>query len=359
MKLTSLIQDKTRSAAAMTVRAQAVAEENPDELRWDIFSSRKPVNGLRFSESALVDFRFVAERRPYNTRGIEMPEKFGSLREFMHLPIQARKTIDEEEIEALGVATDDERILIELLGGTVPGRVDAMTLADYRRYELDFFRGWATGTILAKNYATKAIAIVSFGFAADRYKTAATPWSDAGVNAYDEAVAFARSSKSLTGGIVGFYLSGDALEAIRADAPANANGRQPGDADLADLIGAEAGIGSFRFVTDDRVFNVPSDATADGFDITTGTAPQRVWPVGAVAAIPAGIEVADSCFSPVRRASDIAGVDGKAKVSNRDVTIVYVPNADDTQVEIQAQLNAYPAFIEQRTAVIDTGITKA
>ena len=358
MKLTTLIKDKARSAAAMTVRAQAVAEENPDDLRYDIFSSRKAVNGLRFSETTDIDFRFVAERRPYNTRGIEMPEKFGSLREFMHLPIQARKTIDEEEIEALGVATDDERILLELLGGTIPERVDGMTRADYRRYELDFFHGWATGTILAKNYRSKAIAIVSFGFAADRYKVAATAWDDAGVNAYDEAVTFARSAKGLTGGMEGLYLSGDVLEAIRADAPANANGRQPGDTGLADLIAGEAGIGSFRFVTDDRVFDVPSASDADGFDAETGTAPQRIWPIGAVAAIPAGIEVGESCFSPVRRASDIAGVAGNAKVSNRDVTIVYVPNADDTQLEIQAQLNAYPKFNEQRVAVIDTGITE-
>ena len=358
MKLTALLKDKRRSAAAQTVRAQAVAAENPDELRWDIFAQRAEARGLMFSESSDVDFRFVAERRAYNTRGIEMPEQFGTLREFMHLPIQAKKTIDEEEIEALGAATEDEAILLELLGASIPGRTDKLTRADYRRLEADFFRSWATGTILAKNVNTKAVAIVSFGFAAKRYKTAATAWSDAGVNAYEEAVKFYRAGKNMTGGGEGLYLSGALLEAIREDAPRNlVTGLPLGDAEIAALIAGQTG-GQFRFVVDDRVHDVAAAPGEAGYDAKTGTRPERIWPVGAAAVIPAGVRVGEVRFSPVRRASTVSGATGAAKTSNRDVTIVYVTNNDETSLEMQAQLNAYPALNESKVAVIETGVTE-
>jgi len=357
MKLTALIKDKRRSAAAMTVRAQAVAAENPDELRWDIFAMRGEANSLKFSESSDVDFRFVAERRPYNTRGIEMPEKFGTMREFMHLPIQAKKTIDEEEIEGLGAATEDERILLELLGATIPGRTDKMTRADYRRLEMDFFWGWATGMITAKNFLSKVVALVSFGYAADRYKSAATPWDDAGVNAWEALIAWYRMEKNRLGGGEGVYLSGAVMEAVREDAPVNQQTGLPlGDTELAALAAGQTG-GQFRFVVDDRVADVPAAADAEGFDPDTGTAPKRYWPVGACAVIPSGVRVGEVKFSPVRRASDVSGSAPNAKVSNRDVTIVFVPNADETQLEMQAQLNAYPAFDERKISVVDTGIT--
>lgn len=353
MQVTKIVQNKANSAAAMTVRAQAVAAQNPDDLRFDIFFRRTPADSMRISEATERDLRFVAERRPYNTRGIEMPEVFGPMREFLFLPIQVRKTIDEEEIQMLGVPTDNERMVLELLGTSVPRRVDKMTLADYRRMEVDSFTAWATGQAIAKNYVSKAVALIDLGFDSARYETAATAWDDAGVNAFTEFVAWYRSAIAMTGGGEGVYLSGAVLEAIRADAPDNQlTGLPLGNAELQDIISGQVGS-AFRFVTDDRKFDIPdAAATSD-----TGTVNTRVWPVESVAVIPQGISVGDARFAPVTRASDVVSQIPSAKATSRDVTIVYVPNADGTQFEIQAQLNAYPWPNEQRVAVMDTGIT--
>lgn len=358
MKLTSIVQDKSRNAAAMTVRAQAVAATNPDNNRFGIFYTRQDAQSMRMSEMTSVNFRFVAERRPYNTRGIEMPEKFGPMREFIFLPIQVKKTIDEEEIQALGVPTDNERMVLELLGTTIPQRIDGMTLADYRRLEFDCLQAWATGLIYAKNYNTKVTALVSFGFAADRHEVAATAWDDAGVNAWDEFVAWARAKKAQLGSLEGVYLSGSALEVIREDAPTNqVTGLPLGDGELAQLVASQIG-GTFRFVVDDRVADVPVEAGTAGRDDETGTLPTRYWPIGAVAAIPQGLRIGEVRFAPVIRATDVVAQVPNNKASVRDVAVIYVPNDDGTNLEIQVQLNAYPALNEQRVGVIDIGITE-
>ena len=359
MKASTIVKDKRRSAAAMTVRAREVAAQTEEQFRFNTFARRREVLNMEFSESADADFRFVAERRPYNTRGLEMPEVFGTLRDFKHLPIQGKKTIDEDEIDTLAALGDTEAQLAERIGLTIPERVDKLTLGDLRRLDYDFLGAWATGTMLVKNKATKQVAIVSFKFMGTRYKVAATPWDDPSVNAYEAFVAWYRAERRKLGGGIGVYTSGEVLEAVREDAPVNVqNGLPLGDSELEALIGGQVG-GTFAFYLDDRADPVAATADSEGFDPDTGTAPKRYWPVSACAVVPPSVEVGEVCVAPVRRADSLPGVEGSAaKGSNRDVTIVYVTKDDDTALEIQAQFNAYPALDERLIGVIDTGITE-
>lgn len=355
MKISALIQDPRRSQALATARAQRVVANVNQTLRWPAFFTRTSSQSMKLTKSTNSTFQFVAERRPYDTRGIEMPEKVGALTEMIHLPIQVRKTYGEEDVIALGLPVSAEAAALEALGLTFDDTLDRLARADALRVEFDALRAWHSGDILAKNFATKVTALVSFGVDAARYETASTAWDDAGVNAWNEFVAWARLWSGELGGLGGAYMSGADLEVIRADAPVNTQTGLPlGNDDLGNLVGSQIG-GAFRFVTDDRRFDV-SDATPD--DIATTTSKQRVWPIGKVAAIPAGnVPIGTVEFVPVTRAGDLAAQVPEAKIQRDDVTIIYVTNDDGTSLEVQAQLNAYPDLDHASIAVMNTGVT--
>jgi len=346
MNLLALANRDGLTDADMTIRAQALRNENPERLRWDVFYAQAEADNMMLSEYERADFAFVAERRPYNTQGLEMPEKFGELKHMLFLPIQLKKTIDEEEIQTLNVPTDEEEMVLNLMEKRLPDRVDKLVLADERRAEIDAFHAWATGTIKAKNYRTKDVALVSYGFAPERYQTAATPWSDSGVDSFSELVAWLRDARSLVGATTAVYMDGYTLQVLIDDAPDDDRGLPLGQGELEQLVSSKSGR-EISFVVDDQEFDT---------DLSGGTV--RRWPVGKVAAVPEGFTLGQMRFAPVSRASDLIGeASDPASIEQRDVTVFYVGNNDGTQLQIQAQLNAYPAPRENDMAVIDNGVT--
>ena len=352
MKISTLVADPSRSEALSTARAQRVAQlVTETQMRWPAFFNRTTGTSMKVATSTRSNLKFVAERRPYDTRGIEMPRDFGSITEMLHLPIQARVTYGEEDIQILGLPED---AAIAALGLGFDDNLDGLAIADARRLEMDLLRLWHSGDIVAKNFATKAIALVSVGVDAERYETATTPLDDGAVNAWEEVAAFARNWNG-DFALGGFYTSGKDMEVIRADAPTNLITGQPlGDAELGQLMASTIGSPGFRFVTDDRRFDV-SAAAPD--NVRTGTSKERVWPVGKLAAIPAAGSVGEARFVPVTRASDLSGVVGAGKARRDDVTVVYVTNDDDTSLEVQAQLNVAPDLYGESVAVLNTGVT--
>lgn len=350
--LRALIRDPKRSQALATARAQRVVANEADRLRWPAFFTRTPSQSMRLAKSSRSTFRFVAERRPYDTRGIEMPRQFGTLTEMLHLPIQARVTYGEEDIIALGLPVDAEAAALEVLSLSFDDDLDGLAVADARRFELDCLRAWQYGDILAKNYRTGAVAMVSFGVDSARYETVDTALDDAGVNAWQVFIAWARKWSNEMGGLAGVYISGVELEVIRADAPVNTQTGLPlGDTDLGALVASQIGGGSFRFVTDDRTFDVSASGATD---LKTNTAKTRAWDVGRIAAIPTGATIGTANFVPVTRAGDLASQVPQGTIRRDDVTIIYVPNDDGTSLETQAQLNAYPDLDHASIAVLNT-----
>ena len=345
MNLSALTAREGLSAAEMTIRAQALRNENPDRLRWSVFYAQDEADNMQLREFGRADFAFVTERRPYNTQGLELPEKFGELKHMLFLPIQIKKTIDEEEIQMLNVPTDNERMVLELMEKRIPDRVDKMVLADERRLEVDGFHAWATGNIKAKNYQTKQVALVSYGFASERYQSATTPWSDSTVNSLAELIAWLRDARSLVGTVVRVYMDGYTLQVLLDDAPTDANDLPLAQGELEQYVSAKSGR-EVRFAVDDQEFET---------DLEGGKV--RRWPVGKVAAVPEGFRIGQMRFAPVSRASDLIDQVDSDEIEQRDVTVFYVTNDDGTQLQIQAQLNAYPAPRENDIAVMDNGIT--
>jgi hypothetical protein len=105
----------------------------------------------------------------------------------------------------------------------------------------------------------------------------------------------------------------------------------------------------FQFVINETSL----DIFADGGTTKTRT---KVWPAETVAAIPEGNAVGYSGFAPVVRAGELRAEAAEAGIDVNGVTVYYVSRNDGKQMDIQAQLNAFPVPDEQRVFVISVGV---
>src|SRR5688500_11747658 len=96
----------------------------------------------------------------------------------------------------------NQALIANIMQSTVPGRVDAIAMANYRRLELDAFEAWALGTVTQRNPQNASETFqASFGFDAGRYQTAGTAWNDNTLNAYDELLDWLEDGEDAIGPI--------------------------------------------------------------------------------------------------------------------------------------------------------------
>jgi hypothetical protein len=223
--------------------------------------------------------------------------------------------------------------------------------ACWRRLEFDTFNAWSAGEIVQRNPENAAQTFtMSFGFGSNHYLTAATAWNDGGVNAYNLLQSWIVAAEDRIGPIQGAMTSLAVFNAILADAPNLPNAVTMTRSALEDRISEDRGR-PFTLVVNERKVDVFSD----GGTVHVRT---RLWPVGAIAAIPDDGVVGRVAFAPVLAAWDVASEAGPNVAINKNREICY-PEVHNhgKRVEFRAQLNALPIPEKGRTYVTATGVT--
>lgn len=336
--------------AGLTVRAQAIDPTDRGRLYWSGFFPRRDVDSVTLADLTTLDDRPTADRREWNQRGRHVPPRLPARREVNIVPIEAYDKIGEFEMQRLGERFNaNEAQMAEVMGVSIPARVERLALADYRRLELDSFESWLLGTITQRNPQNAAETYqASWGFAAGRIQTAATAWNDPSLNAYNEFIAWAEDALTTVGSFAGAGMRLATLQAIQADAPDLLGGVTMTRAQLAQRIADDLGQPFQFFVIEDTV-----DVYDDGGITTTAT---KVWPAEKVAAIPEGGTIGFSAFAPVLRAQELARALPAAGIDTRGCTIYYDEAGTGRDLTIEAQINAMPVPDEQRVFVIDAGV---
>lgn len=344
-----MIQNLT--AAALTVRAQAIDPTNRGQLKWNMFFPRADVMSTQFKDVMTLDDRFVADRREWNGNGRQIPIRTPEMRDVSFTPIESYQKIGEQELQKMADnAMGNQEVVTELIAANLPRRVDAMTMANYRRLEIDCVNAWVKGQIIQTNPETGANYTVSFGFAGSRLQTAGTAWNNGATNAYTNFVAWLKDARGAVGALAGAVMRQNVLNEILNDAPASViSGFKLTQRELEQRISDELG----------STFSIA--IWEDGFDVFTdgGTAATRtsVFPAGYIAAVPVGGSIGSSAFAPVYRARSIAAETPEARVDINGVAVFYNSENDGKILKPTVQLNAFPVPNEQFVYAINTGIS--
>lgn len=343
-------QEAELTDAALTVRVQAIPPNDTGRLFWDVFFPRQNVDSVMLSDiSGKVDFRPVSDRREWNTRGRLISLKTPELSKLEFVPIEAYFKIAEREMQHLMERTlGNQALFRQIVGVDVPTRVDSLALANLRRMEIDAFKAWALGEVVAMNPTDGSTVTVSYGFDASRYTTAGTAWNDAGVNAYDEFIAWVEDGIDAVGGTIGTVMRRASFKEIQKDAPQGINAIPLTRQQLADRVSQDLGI-DFRFF----IFEQRLDTYNDGGLATTRT---NVWPAEKIALIPLGTSVGNMAFAPVGRAFDIANTNPGAEIDVRGQSVFKEIAGNGRELTIECQANSFPVPVEANLWVADIGV---
>lgn len=350
-KLSWIEQEEELTAAALTLRAQQLSPDDMDALSWPDFAPRVNVESTEINEMGEIDDRPVASRREWDARGRLIPLETPTQRRIEFIPIEARDAIREKEINKLSTEVrGNQAIFRDVIGARIPSRVDRLARANLRRIEVDYISGWTMGYVDQDNPETGGVVRFNFELDAQRYWTAPTPWSDPGVNAYDQFITwYTAGLDAVGGGAEGVRLRRVRLSEIQRDAPALSGGVKMTRAALEQRISEDlgAGEGGFRFFVDEE--NV--DLFPDGGTLKVRT---KRWPAEKIALVPVGLQVASTAFAPVVRAQDlVAEVGAGAGIDVRGNTVYYDEQNGGRGLTMEVQLNAFPVPHEHRVWVAD------
>jgi hypothetical protein len=337
------------TAAALTVRAQTISPNDNGRLKWDIFFPIRPVDSVDLEDVTTLDYRPTADRREWNQRGRLVPIKTPDRRKVSIVPIESYYTWGEYELQKLNErAVGNEAIIAQIMQSTVPGRVDALTAANWRRLEVDTFNAWALGTIVQRNPQNAAETYTaSFGFSASRYQTAGTAWNDGAQNAYNNLISWLNDAENAIGPVRGVLSRRNFILEVQRDAPTMAGGNTMTLRGLEERIQDDTGFDFSFFPMEDTV-----EIFDDGGVTTTAT---KVWPAQRIAAIPVGNIVGAVASAPVVRAMEIARQVPGAGVSVNGMTAFYEEHNNGRELTVEVQGNQLPIPDEQKMFVMDVG----
>jgi hypothetical protein len=339
------------SPATLTVLAQTISPNDQGMLKWDMFFPREDVSSVDLDEITTLDFRPVSDRREWNQRGRQIVPKTPELRNLSIVPVEAYRKWGEYEMQkireqAMGANAD---VLERIIGNQIRPTVRRLTEANYRRVEVDAMTAWSQGIVTAKNPQTGETQQVSFSFDADRMSTAGTAWDNSGISAYDELTDWLEDAIDAVGPIEGIVLRLPVLRAIQADAPDLLGGVSMTRAQLAQRVSDDLGYPFEFFLFEDTL-----DIYNDGGTETTRT---KVWPVGRVAAVPAGGRVGRTAFAPVVRAMDLVDSMPGSGIDTNGMTVYYEEENVGRDLTLEVQCNPLTVPDENRLYVRDTGIS--
>ena len=333
---------------ALTVEAQtATLPDDEVHLGEDLFP-REDVDSVDVADVTVEELRPESETREWNAPGVTLPKPTGRKFGMNILPIEARDQIDEHEAQKLAelelLAGEDalhRRLIIK-----IPERIRYMALANQRALERKRYRSWLEGLMVQHNPQNRNQEITTqFPWRADRIEEAGTPWNNAGVNAYDEFLAWAKEGVEELGALEGAMLRQSLLDVIRADGPVVAGTDRPlRIEDLEAEIRSELGV-DFSFLVNRS---------------WTGSKNNRVMlhPVPRIALVPAGGAVGKTLFAPVNRAIEVYSQipDGEEPIDVRGNAAYRETSNEGKRQQLSVQLNAAPAPDEALVWVMNTGV---
>lgn len=344
-----MAQEAELTSEALTVRAQALPPNDRDNLLHEAFFPRQDVESTTLSQITTVDFRPASDRREWNVRGRLIPMKTPDLASLEMIPVEDYFKIEEYELQKLFERTaGNEQLFRNLVGVSIPTRVDSLVNANRRRLEFDAFQAWSQGTITVMNPQLGGTATVSYGFDTARYQTAATAWNDAGVNAYEELLAWIEDGVDAIGGpVIGMVCKRPLYRAIQEDAPSE-TGLMLTRGQFEDQLSADLGF-DFRFYIIEHRLDKFNDAGLT----TTRTA---VWPDEVAALVPAGVSVGNMAYAPIYRTNALAANAGMDEIDVRGMSVFREVSNGGRELTVECQVNAFPIPDEQRIWVIDAGV---
>lgn len=351
MTLSWIGAEQALTSAALTVRAQTLSPNDNGALLWDAFFPRKDVDSVKIREILTNDVRFVSDRREWNAQGRYIPLATPTQKELEMVPVEAFFRIAEREIQELTERTiGNEDLFRQIVRNQIPNRIEDLTLANYRRLEIDAMKAWANGSMTVMNPVTGTSVTASYGFSGTRYTTAATAWNVV-ANAYSAFLIWLEAAVDYVGPIAGVVIRLATLKEIQLDAPnpfSNITGvqitRSQLEARISDDIGAP-----FRFYVVENSLDVFSGG---GLAVTR----TKVWPAQKVAVVPADGLVGNMAFAPVARAYELARANPGARVDVRGMTVYQDFENSGKAYSAAAQVNAFPVPNEQKLFVIDAGV---
>lgn len=344
-----IAQQDALTQVALTVRAQAVSQDDNGRLAWPMFFPRANVDTTKINDINTLDYRPVADRREWNARGRLIPLKTPTTREINMIPIEARDKIEEQEINRLmqevrGV----QSIFQDVIGARIPTRVERLALSNYRRLEIDAFSVWTLGYITQREPEAGRTIQTSFNIDSSRLQTAGTAWNDGSLNAYNEFSSWYQDGLDTIGAAEGAMLRRATLNAILADAPTGVGGETLERGELERRLTQKFGT-AFRFFVNEGSL----DVFDDGGTAVTRT---KVFPAEHVVMVPAGMQVGNAAFAPVVRAMELVQQAGEAGVDVNGNTVYYEANNGGRELDIECQLNAVPVPNESLIWGIDAGV---
>lgn len=335
------------SPAELTIQEQARVEDNLPELKWDIYFPQQNVNSTDLKDITETDYRPVADRREWNAPGRNIPLKMGKIRDIQMTPIESYFKFDEKYMTKLFEQNGmNEATVLRAIRGNLPDRVEGLVDADYRRIELEAFRGWANGEITVYNPQTNQSYTVDLDIDANRYVTAAPAWTNS--NAYEKLLAELYEAQNYIGNISEIVMRRTTAIAVQKSSPTiGANSVRMTLGQVQEQLTQEMG---------NQVTITIEERTLDVFDgAGTSTVTEKIWPSGKVGFVPANGIVGSTYFAPQVRAQSLAQVAGD-RIDIRGVAVYYLMENDGKELKVQAQVNALPVPAEQSTYVVDAGI---
>jgi len=335
------------SPAELTIQEQARVEDNLPELKWDLYFPSQNVNSTDLKEITETDYRPVADRREWNAPGRNIPLRMGKLRDISMTPIESYFKFDEKYMTKLFERNGmNEEMVLRAIKGNLPDRVSGLVDADYRRIELEAFRGWANGEITVRNPQTNQEYTVSLDVDANRYVTYGTPWDN--TNAYEKLLDELYNAQNYIGNISELVMRRSTAIAVQKSAPTiGVNTVRMTLGQVQEQLTQEMG-NEITITIEERTLDVFNGAG-------TATTSQKIWPSGKIGFVPANGVVGSTFKAPQIRAQSLAQIAGD-RVDIRGVAVYYLSENDGKELKVQAQINALPVPAEQSTYVVDAGV---
>lgn len=345
------------TSGELTVLAQAIDPLDQPDLLWGLFFPQRPVESITLSHMELpAVVRYVSDRREWNAKGRYIPYDVPSMEQMEMVPIESWFKLGELEMQRLRERfSGNANAALAAMQNQLPDRVRQLALANLRRIEMDAFKAWSTGTIIARNSVTGTAETFSFGFDAGRYQTAGVAWTGGSSGtAYANLLAWVQDAIDAGISVSGVMLRTSTLEAVRASAPNPFYGFQSNASVPATLTQVEQLIQDylgtqFKFYRNERTV----DAFATGAPTVTNT---KLWAAQTIAIVPQGDAVGYTAFAPVARAFDLAAQLPEAKIDVNGQGVFLEESNNGKDLTVECQVNAMPIPVETQMWVINAGI---
>jgi hypothetical protein len=348
-----LAQDELLGDAAQTVRAQTLPPLEQDRLIHDIFFPRQDVPSMKLSEIITKEWRFVSDRREWNTRGRLIPVPTPVRAEMEFIPIESYFTVEEREInEFITRASGEQAIFRRLVGGTIAQRMDELVRSNQRRMEIDALQAWSLGTITVMNPQTGQTYTAAYPTDAARRSVATTAWNNGAVNAWNEFLSWIQDvNDNIPGGVRAVVMRRNDYNEIYKDAPLATVAQGTVNRVISRLEFESLLANTLGF----RIQFIIMENWLDVF--TTGgvtTQRRRTWPQGIIAAVPARTSVGYMGYAPVVRAYELAGIHPDAKIDVRGMSVYKEVSSNGRMLTTECQVNSFPVLQEDYLATMNT-----